>query len=154
MKTLKLSILTIAVLISLNCTAQEYYALGGTSFSNSSNTPKWHERFGYAFGVGYSNFISDKVGYLAEAQFVNQRSEPNNIHSICGMFAFRIPVSKRIYLDPGFKIGREMFGVIGLKYEWLKSKRVDFIARYNHPLGNYDSIFKGYGIVGATYKFN
>lgn len=149
MKTQLFTIL--AVLFALQINAQEYYAFGGPTIS-AANKSKWHEHFGYYAGAGISNKISEKVGYFAEGQFVNQRSGSENNHSLFAVFGFKLPVRHRLNSDIGFQIGDGMFGVLGLNYEWLKHNRIKFIARYNHRLSKSDSVFKGYGQLGASFR--
>lgn len=147
----------IAVMFSLQIQAQEYYALGGTTFSIVPNHTQfeWYEQFGYYAGVGYTNKISDKAGFLGELQFVHQRAEPFTLKAFVGTFAFRFPVTDRITIDPGFQVGKSMWGVIGVNYSFVeKLERFRVICRYNHRLGESDYIFKGYGQMGIAYKFN
>lgn len=152
MKTQLFTIL--AVLLAMQVNAQKYYAFGGSTVSVASNDSKWHEHFGYYAGAGLSNEISEKVGYFIEGQFVNQRSEPENNHSLFAVFGFKLPVSNRLNSDIGFQIGDGMYGILGLNYLWQRHERINFVARYNHRLSQSDSVMKGYVQIGASYRFS
>lgn len=154
------------VVVSFHSYAQEKFYIGtGATYGISNIKSDFMDKAGYYISVGTTKKLSDRSGYLGEAQFINEQSGTFKNNSVNGTFAYRYFPSNNLSINAGFQIGfytsdnvnpeiailskGKMDGIAGIAYSL---KRFEISTRYNHALNR--EVFNGFYQFGVNYSLN